>query len=143
LPVPAGLLFRFHSISALSVKDFTEWNALLNYIIVSFLSKSYAAKFFILKNLHMQIELSFKWKRWKFHGNPLVWENSCKNSQMLRIPFGSFILHLLCYCTVHYSRQVHNYFYYRHLLPPQPWTNTLFNYGIILEYLYQHTLLRF
>jgi hypothetical protein len=100
LPVPAGLLFRFHSISALSVKDFTEWNALLNYIIVSFLSKSYAAKFFILKNLHMQIELSFKWKRWKFHGNPLVWENSCKNSQMLRIPFGSFILNLLCYCTL-------------------------------------------
>ncbi len=33
-------------------------------------------------------------------GNPLVWEKSSKNSQMLRIPFGSFILNLLCYCTL-------------------------------------------
>jgi hypothetical protein len=72
--VPATLLFCFHSISALSVKDFTQWNALLNYIIVSFLSKPYAAKFFILKNLHMQIELSFlKWKRRSLHAG--TWQS--------------------------------------------------------------------
>ncbi len=132
-------LFCFHSISALSVKDFTQWNALLNYIIVSFLTKPYAAKFFILKNLHMQIELSFKRKRWKFHGSPLVWENSCKNSQMLRIPFGSFILNLQFYCKLFPPNP--QLFLLSPLLPPQPRANTLFNYGIILQY--QHTFLRF